>query len=244
MPIIYEFEIQYIDLNVNGANQALNKTYSSSSDLEAAQSAAKAFDGNLGTNWQSSLGTFVDQWLAVDFGAATSFNSVNLSEYGNRILGFRIEYSTDGTTWSTAYTGTTIGNKLFVSFPAVTANFARIYITQGSTDSPIIYEFEIYNATVTSISPAEAIPASKAGISSLYPNPAKDELRVAYNSDTDDVLTISVLNTAGQELQIKKESVLKGQNIQLIDVSLLNSGLYFIKTSGEKTSVKSFVVRK
>ena len=70
-----------------------------------------------------------------------------MTEYGNRTQGYRIEYW-NGSSWQTAFTGTTIGGSnsapKTVNFPPVTGSKARIYFTAG-TNTPIIYEFEVYN---------------------------------------------------------------------------------------------------
>lgn len=136
-PIIYEFETYY------DPNLALNKAYSASSIYDSASTANKAFDEDGGTNWQAVNGSFADEWLEVDFGSTVSFNQVFLSEYGGRTSGYRIEYW-NGTSWQTAYAGTTIGSALEVSFPAVTGSKARVYFTSG-TWQPIVYEFKVHN---------------------------------------------------------------------------------------------------
>jgi len=135
-PIIYEFETYY------DPNLALNKAYSASSIYDSVSTANKAFDEDGGTNWQAVNGSFADEWLEVDFGSTVSFNQVFLSEYGGRTSGYRIEYW-NGTSWQTAYAGTTIGSALEVAFPAVTGRKARIYFTSG-TWQPIVYEFKVH----------------------------------------------------------------------------------------------------
>ncbi|MBP3963163.1 discoidin domain-containing protein [Paenibacillus lignilyticus] len=141
-PILYEFEIsrQYVNL-------AAGKTYASSSNWDAVQTASKAFDGNLATNWQAALGSaYNGQWVEVNFGASTTFNRVVLSEFGSRTSGYRIEYW-NGSSWATAYTGTSIsgtGAPTVATFPGVTGTKARIYYT-GGTNTPILYEFEVSN---------------------------------------------------------------------------------------------------
>ncbi|GEM_PF-3959341 len=140
-PIIYEFEIYHQTVSPNLAE---DKSYSSSSDADANQTAEKAFDQLFPTNWQSAPGVS-GQWLEVDFGANTSFNKAVLNEYGNLTTGYRIEYW-DGSGWHTAYTGTTIGNNnelKTISFPTVTGSKARIYFTSG-TGAAILYEFELF----------------------------------------------------------------------------------------------------
>ncbi|MBP3961657.1 DUF4038 domain-containing protein [Paenibacillus lignilyticus] len=141
-PIIYEFEIYY-----DVPNLALGKTYSSSSSWDANQQAPKAFDGTTATNWQACSGCWSGQWLEVNFGANTTFNKVVLTEYDSRTTGYRIEYW-NGSSWVTAYTGTSIGASgvpKVITFSAVTGSKARIYYTSGTSYAPIIYEFEVYN---------------------------------------------------------------------------------------------------
>ncbi len=127
-----------------GTNLALGKTYASSSSWDANQLAPKAFDGSFATNWQACIGCWSGQWLEVNFGVNTTFDKVVLSEYDNRTTGYRIEYW-NGTSWLTAYTGTTIGSSKTITFSEVTGSKARIYYTSGTSYAPIIYEFEIYN---------------------------------------------------------------------------------------------------
>ncbi|SFS65820.1 discoidin domain-containing protein [Paenibacillus sp. BC26] len=130
-----------------GTNLALCHSYSSSSQWDGTQTADKAFDGTTLTNWQSAPGAFSGQWLEVNFGSNTTFDKVILSEYGSRTTGFRIEYW-NGSSWATAYTGTSIGSVASPSthtFAPVTGSKARIYYTSGA-NTPILYEFEIYNS--------------------------------------------------------------------------------------------------
>lgn len=124
-------------------NLATGGTASSSSSFSTTQTPDRAFDLDNRTNWQSANGTFANQWLAIDFGVATTFSAVNLTEYGNRTTGFRIEYW-NGSAWSTALTGTTIGSDRTFIFAAVTASKARIYFTSGTGYQPIVYEFGVY----------------------------------------------------------------------------------------------------
>jgi hypothetical protein len=129
-------------------NLAYDRTYSSSTTFASGQEAAKAFDGNLSTNWQAGNMDRLNQWLEVDFGGTATFNQAVVSEYGNRITSFRIEYW-NGSAWQTAYTGTTIGadanDRRTFNFPAVTGSKARLYIVHA-TLQPIIYELELYHA--------------------------------------------------------------------------------------------------
>ena len=129
-------------------NLALGHSSSSSSNWDSAQTADKAFDGSYATNWQSANGQgFAGQWLQVDFGASVTMDKVVLSEYGNRTQGFQIQ-CWNGTAWQTVYSGSTIGAQgqhVPFTFNAATCSSARLYFTAGS-NTPVIYEFEVYNA--------------------------------------------------------------------------------------------------
>jgi hypothetical protein len=141
-PVIYEFQVNNTPATPN-PNLAANKSYSASSTWAGGtQERWFAFDGDLNTNWQAANGSsFANQWLEVQFGDLTTFNSVNISEYGNRTGSFRIEYWANG--WKTAYSGYGIGSNATLNFPPVTGTGARIRFVSGS-NTPIIYEFGVY----------------------------------------------------------------------------------------------------
>ncbi|GAB3823211.1 hypothetical protein GCM10028799_39520 [Kribbella italica] len=122
-------------------------TYSASSTWDDQQVAANAFDHDPGTNWQACNGCWAGQWLAVDFPGSTTFNTVTVSEYGNRTTAYRIEYW-DGTAWRTAYTGSggfgQQGETTTVTFPDVTGTKARLLYLTGTGSAPIVYDLAIY----------------------------------------------------------------------------------------------------
>lgn len=192
VPIIYEFKLSYA---VSTSNHAIDKTYSSSSNWDANQTADKAFDENLSTNWRAASGSYNGQWLQVNFGSNKTFNKVVLNEYGSQTTGFRIEYW-NGSSWLTAYTGTTIGPKnqfKTITFPAVTGSKARIYFTSG-TGQPIIYEFEIFHETIT--------PSLKVYSSSSKFNEARTAYRAFDGNLNTDWSAASGSNYNGQWLQV------------------------------------------
>jgi glucose/arabinose dehydrogenase/PKD repeat protein len=115
-----------------------------SSTENAGTPGADAVDGNTGTRWSS---TFADpQWISVDLGAAHAVNHVKLTwetAYGKS---YRIETSTNGTTWTPAYTTTTSdGATDDITFTAVNARYVRMYGTQRATAYGYsLWEMEVY----------------------------------------------------------------------------------------------------
>jgi len=211
----------------NEVNIALSKNYSSSSTWDANQTAAKAFDRNYDTNWQAREGSFANQWLAVDFGEKMTFNKVILSEYGDRTSGFRIEYSDNGSTWQTAYTGTTIGCMRTILFEPVSAKHARIYYTSGSSFAPIIYEFEIY-CTVTPSTGLEQSASKQPNDLCVLSAIDGNDIILKYNSSQCGAADIFLYNIAGGLIAYEQHNVRNGAN----DIPLssqLNAGVYLVK---------------
>ncbi|MEO6187317.1 MAG: discoidin domain-containing protein [Ginsengibacter sp.] len=220
-------------------NLALNKTYTSSSQWDNTQTAAKAFDGNFSTDWQAKSGSkFSSQWLKVYFTNNTVFNKVILSEYGNRTTGYKIQYSSNGSSWSTAYTGTTIGTSKTVSFPAVTGKYARILFTSGNF-TPIIYEFQIYYdvTTIAANTPdAPQISSLTSGDDKeslhIYPNPASENATISYRLSTESEVNLTVFNYLGEQVKsIRLNSQSKGLNEYKLNLTGLKAGYYLVKLS-------------
>ncbi len=141
-PIIYEFQVNNAPATPN-PNLSANKSYSASSQWSGgSQPPAAAFDSNWSTNWQAAAGSaFGNQWLEVNFGDVTTFNTVHITEWGNRTGWFNIEYWAGG--WHTAYSGYGIGDNAQISFPSITSTAMRIRFLSG-TYQPIIYEVGVY----------------------------------------------------------------------------------------------------
>lgn len=94
---------------VGGASVAVGGTASANSSYSG-YPASNAFDGNTGTSWFSN-GTSAPFILEYDFGSGNAHKIVQYAIYGQTTLGqtpssWTLEYSDDGTTWTTADTRT------------------------------------------------------------------------------------------------------------------------------------------
>lgn len=149
------------------ANLALGKTATSSSDYSSSYNAAKAIDGSDSTRWSTVNGLTTNQWLAIDFGASTTFNRVLLKEISyNRITSFKLQSSTDGSTYTDipGTSGTTVGAAKTVSFADVTARFLRLYVLTSSA-APTVNEICVF--ADPNLAPA-ALAAASTEWSSTY----------------------------------------------------------------------------
>lgn len=79
----------------------------------------------------------------------------------------------------------------------------------------------------------------------LFPNPAKENITVVFNSDTEEQVEWSIYNIMGQQLITQNTTTLEGQNRIEIDLTTLINGTYFFKVTGQKTSTqKKFIIDK
>jgi len=79
---------------------------------------------------------------------------------------------------------------------------------------------------------------------SLYPNPAENQATLAYNFDKNVDLKVVLVNPVGQEvLSLNENNALRGE--VLLDISSLQSGLYFVRISdGNTSTVKRLMIQR
>ncbi|MGW6228908.1 discoidin domain-containing protein [Cellulosimicrobium cellulans] len=93
--------------------------------------AAAAVDGDRGTRWSSAHAD--GAWIQVDLGAVHDLDRVELDWETAYASGYRIEVSTDGAAWATAYS-TTNGQGGDETLPLdVAARYVRLTATQRAT---------------------------------------------------------------------------------------------------------------
>ncbi|WP_411109537.1 discoidin domain-containing protein [Streptomyces sp. c-19] len=115
-----------------------------------------AFDGQSGTRWASAEGAD-PQWLRVDLGTTAALTRVRLDWEAAYASAYRIQSSTDGTTWTDRATVT--GGDGGTDDITVTGNarYVRVYGTQRATPYGYsLYELKVYGTTGGSPTPARA----------------------------------------------------------------------------------------
>jgi acyl-homoserine lactone acylase PvdQ len=129
----------------NVANLANGKTATASSvQFLTSYTAAKAVDANDSTRWSSSYND--NNWIKVDLGSAQSVGRAVLhweAAYGRA---YRIEVSTDNSTWTPVFATSSGDGGLDVdAFAPVTARYVRMQgVTRGTSYGYSLYEFEVY----------------------------------------------------------------------------------------------------
>nr|WP_312883384.1 discoidin domain-containing protein [Paenibacillus germinis] len=109
--------------------------------------ASKATDGSSTTRWASVEGSN-NEWIYVDLGAAASINRVKLNWEAAYGKGYKIQVSTDKTTWTDAFV-TTTGNGGIDdnTFNAKNGRYVRVLCTaRGTTYGYSLFDFEVYGS--------------------------------------------------------------------------------------------------
>ncbi len=97
-----------------------------------------------------------------------------------------------------------------------------------------------FNATVNPAS-IQSTPFFSVELKS-YPNPAKENLNVAFNSNSSTKGQFEVYDIQGRAVIKEEIEIIPGANIYSLSVATLNSGLYFMEVyqDGKKIGVKKF----
>ncbi|MFI6033315.1 discoidin domain-containing protein [Streptomyces sp. NPDC051315] len=124
------------------------KPVTASSQEHGGTPAADAVDGNAGTRWSSAHSD--PQWIRVDLGATTRVSQVVLDWEAAYGKGYRIELSTNGSDWSTAYQTATGDGGTDTIAVAGDARYIRMYGTaRGTQYGYSLWEFKVYGESGT-----------------------------------------------------------------------------------------------
>ncbi|MEU6956483.1 discoidin domain-containing protein [Streptomyces sp. NPDC045714] len=119
------------------------KPVTASSEENYGTPATSAVDGNATTRWSSAASD--PQRIRVDLGATTRLSQVVLDWEAAYGKGYRVELSTNGSTWSTAYQTTTGDGGTDTLNISGEARYVRVYGTARGTGYGFsLWEFKVY----------------------------------------------------------------------------------------------------
>lgn len=225
---------------VTATNSSISKTATvdvlpTNANLSAAQgitatasagTAAAAFDNNAGTRWESA---FEDpQWIMIDLGAKKYITDIIISWEAANAKDYTIEVSENNVDWTTIATKTSMAGgtrtdrmyDLNVNGQYVRLNGTARNLTYGYS----IWEFQIYGTVATSTA---TTPASAPSMLNVYPNPATEKITISG-----EVAEITLYSIHGQLVR----SV---QNVNTMDVSDFNKGMYIVRMTNKSGSKQS-----
>ncbi|WP_405702381.1 discoidin domain-containing protein [Streptomyces sp. NBC_01383] len=122
------------------------KTVTASSQENYGTPATSAVDGDNGTRWSSAAAD--PQWIEVDLGSAASVSQIALRWEAAYAKSYKVEFSTDNSTWSTAYSTTTGPGGNETLNVSGTARYVRLTGTARATQYGYsLWEFQVFGTT-------------------------------------------------------------------------------------------------
>ncbi|WP_327247790.1 discoidin domain-containing protein [Streptomyces sp. NBC_01320] len=122
------------------------KTVTASSEENNGTPAASAVDGDNGTRWSSAFSD--PQWIKVDLGVSASVSQIVLKWEAAYANGYRIEFSTDNSTWSTVYSTTTGPGGTETLNVSGAARYVRLTGTARATQYGYsLWEFQVFGTS-------------------------------------------------------------------------------------------------
>lgn len=141
-----------VPVTLSNTNKSLTATASASS-TNGGNVAGRANDDSMSTYWEAGTNGS-GQWLRMDHGSATTADQIVVEE-NNRIDGVNIQYSSDGSSWSTVpgLTVTESPTKTWTcGFTATSARYFRgVFTASGSSRKVSVEEFQVYDTTAASL---------------------------------------------------------------------------------------------
>ncbi|MEV4346254.1 discoidin domain-containing protein [Actinoplanes sp. NPDC049596] len=132
------------DANAAETLLSSNKPVTASSSESSAVPASAAVDGNTGTRWSSAFAA--SQWFQVDLGAPAAVGRVAITWEAAYAKAFSIQLSTDGVSYSTAYSTTTsAGGQQDITVTG-TARYVKVLLTTRAlaTYGYSFWELQVY----------------------------------------------------------------------------------------------------
>ncbi|MEU5885144.1 ricin-type beta-trefoil lectin domain protein [Spirillospora sp. NPDC047279] len=128
-------------------NLALGRTVTTSSTPSTGLEAARAVDGSMSTRWSSPYSD--PQWIQVDLGGTHSVDRVLLNWEAAFGRAYRVDVSTNGTTWTTVHSTTTgDGGTDHITFTPTDARYVRLHGTaRGTQWGYSLWELGVFGET-------------------------------------------------------------------------------------------------
>jgi Animal haem peroxidase/F5/8 type C domain len=118
-----------------------------SSTESASFPAAAAFDGNTATRWSSAFSD--PQWIQVDLGTTATISQVVLNWQNSYAVGYQIQVSGNGSTWSTIYSTTSGTGGVQTLAVTGTGRYVRMYGTARHTGYGYsLWEFQVFGSFI------------------------------------------------------------------------------------------------
>jgi galactosylceramidase len=134
------------------SNLAKTAQATASSQWDDQHAARFAHDGDGKSRWNAAAGRLTNEWLVLDFGQATRFNTVRVQQFSARITEYKLQYLA-GDEWRDAVSRACKDEAEWLdTFPVVESRKLRLLVVRVSGNhsenhTPALQEMEVFDTT-------------------------------------------------------------------------------------------------
>ncbi|MBK9524915.1 MAG: fibronectin type III domain-containing protein [Bacteroidetes bacterium] len=249
----YEWQVQAVCASGTGAFTA-SATFTTSapsgcSDVyESNNTSGTAKTISTNTDIVALIGTTTDSdWFKFTTTSPNTYIKLTLTnlpfDYDVRL------YNSNVSQLSISQLGGTSSEQIIRNTTTASTYYVRVYGYNSAYSTTACYTLRI-SVGSTAFRTVEDIvsePVAETAINdfNLFPNPAKDEVNVTFNSMQNESLQIRVFDMVGKTIREERVDVISGYNKFNLDLTLLNKGIYFVElTNSSERVVKKLILEK
>lgn len=132
-------------------------------------------------------------------------------------------------------TGLTIGNTYYI----------RVYSAGPNTPSTTTFTICVTKTTTKQMEWSDEESEDNTDLFTIYPNPAKDEFKMDFYSDVENIITVRLIDLTGRIVFANTYNAMEGMNTFSVNLNDVSKGFYAVEASdGKQKFVQKLVIDK
>jgi hypothetical protein len=158
-------------------------------------------------------------------------------------------YNSSGTQLAISQNGSTTSEQIIRNTTTAATYYIQVYGYNGANSTTVCYNLRV-NVGSTAFRLGDSAedqlePVANFNDFILFPNPAKDQVNLTFNSGSNEVVNVRVLDMVGKVTRELNLAVEQGDNKFSIDVADFSKGIYFVElTNGNERIVKKMIIER
>jgi Pregnancy-associated plasma protein-A/Secretion system C-terminal sorting domain/Bacterial pre-peptidase C-terminal domain/Fibronectin type III domain len=242
----YEFQIQAICSTATGVftvsgNFSTTAAATACSDVyESNNSRTAAVAISTNTNITAQIGTSTDtDWFS--FSTTTTAKNIKIT-LTNLPLDYDIElYNSAGTLIGSSANGSTTSETINYNTTSTGTYFVKVLGYGGVFSASSCYTLRAATSSTSfrlaaeneEVSPKEISKIVAETAMRLYPNPARTNINLVYQSATNQQIFLSIYDALGRKISSFNQAAFQGENAYQINVDMLQKGVYLMEVIDE-----------
>ncbi len=255
----YEFQVQAVcgttsgnfTVSSNFTTTASGTTCSDVYESNNSRTAARAIATN--TNITAQIGTSTDQdWFS--FSTTSTARNIRITLTGLP-ADYDVElYNSAGTLVGSSANGSTTSETINFNTTTTGTYFVRVFGYNGAFSSTACYtlraatsstNFRIGAETEEETTPKEISNVVAETAMRLYPNPARTNINLVYQSADNQQIFVNMYDALGRKVASFNQTAYQGENSYQINVEMLQKGVYLMEVSDEmgvNRKIEKFII--